>query len=670
MVSTSRTFPAEHSAGRLARRMDRRRFAGGIAALAGALVATGRRDPSTVRAETSAAPGTSRLALTPFSAGAAPFDTAGRRNLAMDLLTFFARQQGLFPGRGVYLLPAAPWFGGHEPMAKKRAWDIAIPTGQPLYLLANAVPYGRLDPAHTTITVNDAAVPDISTYVHGGVPALHDGEMRHHAVLDLVFAPPGAGRYQIEITTLHSYAVADDSSEPAPLYETVLFYDITVHPIGALGSLLLREPSGRIFATHGHERRYVPDPETLQALDDGANSIVAVSAPLLDALPEREPLPMLRDGMLVRADNHPAVFQLRGGKRVWQRYHSPLPDGSEIGSEVRTVDAAILSAIPPVLQDDMLIKGISPDVYHVDRGTLRKVPDWKWVADRRLDPINTIFVPDHIISTLPQNSPHWMMPGGSWQDRAFFSQTLGREMPYRVYLPPGYGAASRASQRYPVIYLLHGMSGRYDEWSGYGVETAANELLADGKFVHAIIVAPQGGLGYWMNQEGGTPWADYVARDVVGHIDGTYRTFARREARAIGGLSMGAHGAVQIALNFPEVFGIAGAHSPSIRSAHTAPAYFGKNGAFERHDPISLVRNSQLSTPPRIWIDAGTRDPWKPTAEALHRALQERGWAHEWHVFSGEHDGWYWGDHLWDYLSYYSTAFEKNGIPVIREPAW
>src|SRR5204862_4380329 len=106
----------------------------------------------------------------------------------------------------------------------------------------------------------------------------------------------------------------------------------------------------------------------------------------------------------------------------------------------------------------------------------------------------------------------------------------------------------KSGQRYPVLYLLHGLSGRYDEWDGYGVSEVANALSADGKFPGVIMVMPQGGLGYWLNQDGGTPWADYVARDLVSHVDGTYRTIPRREARAVGGLSMGAHGALQLTL--------------------------------------------------------------------------------------------------------------------------
>jgi enterochelin esterase-like enzyme len=386
--------------------------------------------------------------------------------------------------------------------------------------------------------------------------------------------------------------------------------------------------------------------------------------------------------MLVRAEDQAAVFRLEAGKRRRvEKEAAAVPAvlqaemegagrrSAGAAGDVRILEAPVLQSIPPALAADMLIKGLGPDVFHVDGSndnTLRRVPDWKWVSDRRLRPSDVLHVPDRIVATLPQNSPHWAQPGGAWSDRSFRSDVLGREMPYRVYLPPKYDAPEEAARRYPVLYLLHGMSGRYDEWSGYGVEEVANELLADGKIGRTIIVLPQGGQGYWMNQDGGTPWGDYVVHDLVQHVDATFRTQPRREARAIGGLSMGAHGALQLALNHPTVFGIAGAHSPSLRTREDAPAYFGSDAGFADRDPITLVREAPSLAPPYIWIDAGRKDFWRPGAEALHEALAERGWGHEWHVLPGEHDGWYWGEHLWEYLQYYSSAFARGGAQVAR----
>src|SRR5918995_3793628 len=100
--------------------------------------------------------------LIPFPAREAPFGAAGRRSLAADLLTFFVKQKGLFPGRGVYLLPAAPWFGGWEPASSRMAWDLTVPAGQSLYLLAAANPHGPVSHAATTISINGASLPNLA----------------------------------------------------------------------------------------------------------------------------------------------------------------------------------------------------------------------------------------------------------------------------------------------------------------------------------------------------------------------------------------------------------------------------------------------------------------------------------------------------------------------------
>src|SRR5205823_11531737 len=182
-----------------------------------------------------------------------------------DALTFYVRQKGIFPGRSAYQLPAAPWLGGNLDPASRYAWDMAVPGSLPLYLLAFADDAGQLDASQTTVTVNGEAIPDLATYVHGGVPALSYGYVRDFAVLDLVFAPPAPGRYHLEVRTrLGRYAPA---ASPGTFWpeETVLAYDLLVGAPEALSRTLLRDPAGNTYAVAGSDRRHVPDPDTLHA---------------------------------------------------------------------------------------------------------------------------------------------------------------------------------------------------------------------------------------------------------------------------------------------------------------------------------------------------------------------------------------------------------------------
>jgi enterochelin esterase-like enzyme len=124
------------------------------------------------------------------------------------------------------------------------------------------------------------------------------------------------------------------------------------------------------------------------------------------------------------------------------------------------------------------------------------------------------------------------------EERFFNSSTLGRTMHYYVYLPAGYD--DDPSVQYPTLYLLHGIGGNADEWLGYGVREAADQLRGAGTIYPFIIALPHGEQGYWVDQvDGGPQWATYVVDDVVPDIDKHYRTLAERDDRTIGGLSMG-----------------------------------------------------------------------------------------------------------------------------------
>jgi S-formylglutathione hydrolase FrmB len=253
-------------------------------------------------------------------------------------------------------------------------------------------------------------------------------------------------------------------------------------------------------------------------------------------------------------------------------------------------------------------------------------------------------------------------------DRLFYSAALDREMPYRVYLPPGYATTGPdgqpATKRYPVLYLLHGLDAGLTQWTNLGLLDELDRLAAAGEVIPFVVVMPSGRTGYWVNHAGGGPrWGDYVAKDLVAHVDATYRTIPQRQARAIGGISMGAHGALQLALNNPDVFGAAGAHSPSLRARTQAPPFLGGffvnqsggpgQAAYEARDPISLVRRAAPAPPAAVWIDVGDRDPWAPRARELHTALIERGWAHEWQPAAGSHEDAYWRGRMADYVRFY-----------------
>ena len=247
---------------------------------------------------------------------------------------------------------------------------------------------------------------------------------------------------------------------------------------------------------------------------------------------------------------------------------------------------------------------------------------------------------------------------GTLVERWFYSAELDRDMPYNVYLPPDYDVANR---RYPVLYMLHGGGAHRDEWLAYGLVEVADREIHTGSLQPMIIVLPQGDTGYWVDNAGDGPrWGQYIWRDLVRHIDNTYRTLRMAQSRAIGGLSMGGFGALNNAFLHPNVFGVVGAHSSSLRPDDGTLPLLGTGDVYKQKDPISLAETQPGLERLQIYIDAGQEDPWLDRDIALHDALTARGIAHNWQVNPGGHDYTYWMTYLVDYLRFYGNALVRQ----------
>jgi S-formylglutathione hydrolase FrmB len=245
---------------------------------------------------------------------------------------------------------------------------------------------------------------------------------------------------------------------------------------------------------------------------------------------------------------------------------------------------------------------------------------------------------------------------GHVETRTFWSASLGRTMPYNIYLPPGYASGSR---QYPTVYLLHGMKGTDRQWQDLGIAQAADRLIGAGAIAPLIIVMPEGESAYWVDHAtDGQKWGRYTAVDVVNDVDANFRTIARQRSRAIGGLSMGAHGALQLALNYPGEFSAVGAHSLVLRQFGSAPSYFGTAADFAARDPMQIVKSSGCAF--ALWIDIGAGDPWASVATQFDGELTDLGIKHQWHLWAGDHSAAYWSAHLEDYLRFYDASLSSR----------
>jgi S-formylglutathione hydrolase FrmB len=295
--------------------------------------------------------------------------------------------------------------------------------------------------------------------------------------------------------------------------------------------------------------------------------------------------------------------------------------------------------------------------------------------------------------------------GGAVVDGRFRSDALGVDKRYVVYLPAGYDAD--LARRYPVVYMLHGLGGDETNWTRLMGLAGAADALA----LQAIVVMPDGDAGFYANWVREIPrdtclrapvaWSDeprdefcverqryedYIVRDLVGHVDATYRTIPARAARGIGGLSMGGFGALMLAMRHRDLFASTASHSGVDALLYAGPhpyqagevvladdvsawgerfepigglvrGIFGSDLAtWKAHDPATLAAtldDGDLA----IYLDCGTEDGFllHDGAQYLHDVLRERGVAHEWYLGPGRHDVRFWADRIDDSLRFHAA---------------
>jgi enterochelin esterase-like enzyme len=247
----------------------------------------------------------------------------------------------------------------------------------------------------------------------------------------------------------------------------------------------------------------------------------------------------------------------------------------------------------------------------------------------------------------PPRDPAFVKQAGVVERFYVTSPALGgRNQPVDVYLPPGYDAHPR--ERYPVFYLLHGFPGRpgaFFQTVRMGI--VEDVLLAKDVGRPMILVAPFGSSGTFTDEEWANGiaahqgWETYVARDLVRAVDAHYRTIRSGDGRALGGLSEGGYGALNIGLHHPGEFKVLESWSGYERSADIA-SIFG-------HRPALLDWNSPLFELPHaapalradrtfVWFYSGLGDRLLDQNQRFAAALVRAHIAHRFLVPRGGHD--------------------------------
>ncbi len=287
-------------------------------------------------------------------------------------------------------------------------------------------------------------------------------------------------------------------------------------------------------------------------------------------------------------------------------------------------------------------------------------------------------------------------PPGSVRVVEFEAPSVGRKLKYNVVVPEGYDAG-RA--RYPVLFLLHGLSGNYRNWARMEVPRFARDY-------DLIVVMPDAGNSWYLNWaesegEGKNAWEDYMIKDLVGHVDATFRTVASREGRAIAGLSMGGYGALMLGLKHPDLFCSIGSHSGAVSFARTVgeriragvdltkaaakrePSaepnlaigvedfdsqvertpkgkLFATAEQADAADPFRLVKSVPKDKIPHIYIDCGTDDRLIRSNQDLVKLLMDEKIPFTYAEGPGGHDARFWSRQVGHSMAIQYQVLRRN----------
>ncbi len=246
---------------------------------------------------------------------------------------------------------------------------------------------------------------------------------------------------------------------------------------------------------------------------------------------------------------------------------------------------------------------------------------------------------------------------------AIYSNSMHKPINCVVIKPGNY---IKKKNHFPVVYLLHGYSGKYSDWI---IKVPQLTVLADNNKI--IIVCPDGGFSSWYFNspvDSTFKYETYVASEVVNYIDKNYRTVADKNHRAITGLSMGGHGGLFLGLRHPEVFGAAGSMSGGVdlsesRSRFEIMKRIGDTIANAKnwHDlsVVNLVENYS-NTSIKIIVDCGVNDFFISGNRLLHQKMISLKIQHDYIERPGEHNWAYWTNAVGYQLYFFSRFFNNH----------
>ena len=234
------------------------------------------------------------------------------------------------------------------------------------------------------------------------------------------------------------------------------------------------------------------------------------------------------------------------------------------------------------------------------------------------------------------------------------STCMKKDIEAAIILPSSYAVSS--SRRYPVIYFLDGHGGN-------GKRLFYDLLKQSDKF--DVIMVAVGSLNTWYFDSPVNPevkWQQFLIKELIPFVDAKYRSIAKREGRAITGMSMGGHGAFYTAFRHPQMFIAAGSTSGGVDlrpwpDNWDISAVLGKKTDHEKNWDDNVVVNNLNALPKAkmaIYFDCGTADFFLDVNRALDKKMTDMKIAHTYEEFPGGHTQDFWARSFPKHVEFFS----------------
>jgi poly(3-hydroxybutyrate) depolymerase len=234
--------------------------------------------------------------------------------------------------------------------------------------------------------------------------------------------------------------------------------------------------------------------------------------------------------------------------------------------------------------------------------------------------------------------------------RTFDSATAKTKVSYHIYTPAAYD--QDAQRRFPVVYWLHGSGGGLPGIPR--VSALFDAAIAAGKTPPCLVVFVNGlAEGMYVDwKDGSAPIETIIIKELIPHIDTTYRTISSREGRLLDGYSMGGYGSARLGFKYTELFSalsimgggplqaelIQAPRAGRLRAAELLQKVYGGDQEYFRSvSPRRLAKENAeaISKGSLIRMVCGDQDETFSNNRAFHEHLEKLAIPHTWTVLEG-----------------------------------